>query len=87
MSHDNNDEARTFWPSQPVPQEPVSASSDGKDKEAGPVTALRKPQRKDPYPLPEGLEWCIVDPHDAKQLEEVEQLLMHNYVEDDDNLF
>lgn len=37
--------------------------------------------------LPQGYEWCSVDLTDEKEREEVYQLLMNNYVEDDDAMF
>ena len=43
--------------------------------------------RKEPYPLPPGFEWCVLNVNNADQLDGVYNLLNRNYVEDDDNMF
>ena len=63
-----------------------SSVSDGK------VSGFIKEQtveevRKEPYPLPPGFEWCVLDVNDTEQLDSIYTLLNRNYVEDDDNMF
>ena len=55
----------------------------------GPIVP-HKPQseiRDEPYSMPAGFEWSIVDVQDDAQRQELYTLLANNYVEDDDALF
>jgi glycylpeptide N-tetradecanoyltransferase len=42
---------------------------------------------QDPYSMPKGFEWVVMDVNDPVQLQEIYTLLTENYVEDDDNMF
>eukprot|EP00461_Guttulinopsis_vulgaris_P002642 UN02643 len=80
QSNEGNKSFHKFWQTQPVVQ-----SEDENIDDCGPIehkTLADVPTR--PYPLPKGFEWGTVDLKDEAQLEEVYQLLYHNYVEDDD---
>ncbi|CAK9251541.1 unnamed protein product [Sphagnum jensenii] len=39
---------------------------------------------QDPYNMPPGFEWCVIDVMDPQQIDEMYRLLTENYVEDDD---
>lgn len=72
-----------FWDTQPVPK---------LDEEVGGNEAIEIDKhvseiRSEPYSLPQGFNWCMVDINDPPQLQELYQLLNENYVEDDDNMF
>lgn len=72
-----------FWSKQPVPQ------TEGDAKE-GPLDAPKTVDDvpADPPKLPGGLlEWCVVDPNDDKQMDDLYNLLEMNYVEDSDAHF
>ena len=43
--------------------------------------------KKDAYPLPEGFKWVVVDLKSDIEIKEVYDLLVNNYVEDDDAMF
>jgi len=43
--------------------------------------------RPDPYPLPEGFEWCVVDLNKDEEAKEVYEHLVGNYVEDTEATF
>lgn len=57
--------------------------------ECGPIDAPKTVAdvRPDPYLLPAGFSWCVVDVTQPAQLHELFTLLTGNYVEDDDCLF
>lgn len=46
-----------------------------------------KEVREEPYALPTGFEWAIVDLNDDEQAREVYELLRDNYVEDSESSF
>ncbi|TMW62102.1 hypothetical protein Poli38472_009595 [Pythium oligandrum] len=72
-----------FWKTQPVP------AIDEFPSEHGPIDAPKTVDdvRKEPYAMPAGFEWSVVDFTDEAQANEVYDLLTRNYVEDDDNMF
>ncbi len=69
----------SFWDTQPVPhfipQAGEAAQGEIEKREV-------KDIRTTPYPLPEAMEWAVIDPTNDKELEEVYELLKDNYVED-----
>ncbi|KAF1934259.1 N-myristoyl transferase [Didymella exigua CBS 183.55] len=75
-----------FWKTQPVPSFDEMASkeriSDGPIKEI----EIEKVD-KNPSPMYPGFEWVTMDLEDAKQLDEVYDLLTNHYVEDKDATF
>jgi glycylpeptide N-tetradecanoyltransferase len=79
--------AHKFWDTQPVDKlssELISMSvEDSRPIEVKTVEQVKK----DPYPLPNGYAWALIDVHDEAQLSELHQLLSENYVEDDDAMF
>jgi len=76
-----------FWSTQPVPQ-----PGDAPPQEDGAIEPP-KPRdqiQKEPDPLPEGLEdleWTTVDLLEPSQSKDVYELLLENYVEDNDEEF
>ncbi len=87
-----------FWDTQPVPRPGINTNNDDKSnsneiidysKYVGPIDTLKTPDdvRKEPYPLPKGFGWCVVDLNDPAQLKSTYTLLSENYVEDDENMF
>lgn len=76
-----------FWETQPVMQFTEGASNNS--DQDGPIDAPKTVQdvRQEPYPLPESFGWCDININDAKQVQEVYELLHKNYVEDDDAMF
>lgn len=77
-------EKYVFWETQPVAQ-----FSEKGEAEDGPIDAPKSVSdvRQEPYNLPESFEWCTCDFQNEAVLTEVYELLSHNYVEDDDNMF
>ncbi|KAI9031224.1 acyl-CoA N-acyltransferase [Hyaloraphidium curvatum] len=76
-------EQHKFWGTQPVPQHADKVEADGPiepDKAEGEI-------RKEPLPLPNEFEWCLVDVTVEEELKELYTLLTENYVEDDDAMF
>lgn len=72
-----------FWETQPVPKmtdDVQTCESIQEDKKAEEI----KPQ---PYHLPDGFSWEVLDVYDENTLIELYKLLNENYVEDDDNMF
>lgn len=72
-----------FWNTQPVPKMNEQIEIEGPiepNKKKGEI-------QKDPYPLPDLFEWCVIDLNDESQCLEVYELLNQNYVEDDDAMF
>lgn len=76
-------DSHKFWDTQPVPKLSEEIS------EAGPIDANVDVSsvRQEPYNMPGGFEWCVLDVTDATQLQEMYVLLTENYVEDDDSTF
>jgi len=73
-----------FWKTQPVPQ----GSDHLPTLKAGPLeTKELKNVKQDPFKLPEGFEWHLLDWEDTNHVEEAYVLLRDNYVEDDDAMF
>lgn len=72
-----------FWDTQPVPKLSDVVTQHGPIDADKPLSEIRP----DPYPLPDGFEWCTIDVRDAGVLLELYNLLAENYVEDDDNTF
>lgn len=72
-----------FWQTQPVPR--LGEKSEIKE---GPIKRI-DPERvpKEPSALISGFEWVTMDLMDAKEIEEVYELLTHHYVEDNEALF
>jgi glycylpeptide N-tetradecanoyltransferase len=72
-----------FWKTQPV-----RAFDQEVDKE-GPIDFSKTIDEvpKTPQKLPDEFEWSTVDVTDSEQLDEVYDLLHHNYIEDDDATF
>ncbi|TMW62104.1 hypothetical protein Poli38472_009597 [Pythium oligandrum] len=68
-----------FWKTQPVP------AIDEFPKDHGPIDAPKTVAdvRQEPYAMPAGFEWAVVDFTDDAQAKEVYDLLTQNYVEDD----
>ncbi|XP_006824917.1 glycylpeptide N-tetradecanoyltransferase 2-like isoform X2 [Saccoglossus kowalevskii] len=72
-----------FWDTQPVPK--IDEKIDKAINEA--VEPNRDDVRQEPYSLPQGFMWDIVDIKNPVNLNELYTLLNENYVEDDDNMF
>ncbi|KAI9659737.1 MAG: glycylpeptide N-tetradecanoyltransferase [Alyxoria varia] len=72
-----------FWQTQPVPH-----YEQAKESQEGPIEP-EDPEKvpKEPSPLIDGFEWVTVDLDDQKEIDDVYQLLYHNYVEDDEAMF
>uniref|UniRef100_A0A7S0SQ60 Glycylpeptide N-tetradecanoyltransferase n=1 Tax=Chromulina nebulosa TaxID=96789 RepID=A0A7S0SQ60_9STRA len=72
-----------FWNTQPVIQsfqEPIHQN--------GPIEIKSVDEiRKEPYNMPTGFEWCIININDPEEIKEMYTLLSENYVEDDDCQF
>jgi len=85
LAEGDPEKKHAFWDTQPVPK----LKDEIADNECGPIDAPKTiaDVRADPYPLPEGFEWCDTNVDDEKTLMEVYNLLSENYVEDDDNMF
>ncbi|XP_070566457.1 glycylpeptide N-tetradecanoyltransferase 2-like [Ptychodera flava] len=72
-----------FWDTQPVPK--INEKIEEKINE--PVEPDKTDIRQDPYSLPAGFKWDIIDITNPASLSELYTLLNENYVEDDDNMF
>ncbi|KAJ2037295.1 glycylpeptide N-tetradecanoyltransferase [Coemansia sp. RSA 376] len=72
-----------FWSTQPVPKSSEVVVADG------PLHPPLAPELipKEPHPLPEGMEWCLVDINSPHEMSEFHDLLLNNYVEDADSMF
>eukprot|EP01135_Chromosphaera_perkinsii_P012399 Nk52_evm10s2657 gene=Nk52_evmTU10s2657 len=70
-----------FWETQPVPQ------LGGVVTDYGPIEPDNENIQQEPYNLPNGYEWCVIDIDKENELLELYTLLNKNYVEDDDNMF
>lgn len=71
-----------FWKTQPVPKFGQKVEKEG---EIEFKTVDEVPN--EPAPLPTGFEWSTIDITDPTQVNEVYELLFHNYIEDDDENF
>eukprot|EP00934_Nitzschia_sp_Nitz4_P001606 Nitzschia sp. Nitz4//scaffold118_size93875//19996//21357//NITZ4_004779-RA/size93875-augustus-gene-0.82-mRNA-1//1//CDS//3329533697//1606//frame0 len=82
-THELEDTEHRFWDTQPM------AYGEQSDIPEGPIVADKKPEevRAEPYNMPPGFEWCILDINAQDQREELYTLLANNYVEDDEALF
>eukprot|EP00501_MAST-03F_sp_TOSAG23-6_P001886 GSMAST32.ASY1.ANO1.1964.1 assembled CDS len=56
-----------FWDTQPVPKHSAIIESDGA------IDPEKKPEdvRADPYPLPKGFEWSVIDPTSDAEIKEI----------------
>jgi glycylpeptide N-tetradecanoyltransferase len=72
-----------FWKTQPV------AAFDEKIEHEGPIDNTKTPEDvpQKPQELPPDFEWSTIDITNGDQVEEVYDLLYHNYIEDNDNTF
>ncbi|XP_051273523.1 glycylpeptide N-tetradecanoyltransferase 1-like [Dicentrarchus labrax] len=68
-----------FWETQPVPRLGDSIETHG------PVVEGEASVRKEPYSLPQGFSWDILDLSSPTVLKELCTLLNENYMEEDDN--
>jgi len=75
-----------FWGKQPVPSLKDPAPEDAEDGEIDEPKTVDD-VKKEPSKLPGSFEWCSVDVSDAKEIDEVYELLNGHYVEDDDCMF
>lgn len=74
-----------FWQTQPVPT--FEQSQENVDSE-GPIREVQIDKvRKEPDPLIDQFEWCLLDLTDDKEVGEVYELLSNHYVEDDEAMF
>ena len=78
---------REFWDSQPVPKTKDLITGDLADKHGALEKKTIDDVRKEPYPLPAGFEWGIVDMDNDAELEELFEHLYNHYVEDEDGYF
>ena len=80
-----------FWSTQPVPKFDDAASQSAgakKEKKDGPIKEVDVDKvPKQPSPLVEGFEWSDLDLDEPAQLDELQDLLCHHYVEDDESMF
>lgn len=75
-------EDHAFWKTQPVQPHGEKAS------EHAPIENKQLEEvQKNPYPLPKGYEWVSMDVTNKAELKEIHDLLLNNYVEDDDAMF
>jgi glycylpeptide N-tetradecanoyltransferase len=74
-----------FWDTQPMPKKGDTVDN-LVNEPMDPNTDISK-VRQEPYGMPSGFEWCVIDVNDEGELEELYQLLANNYVEDDDRMF
>lgn len=71
-----------FWKTQPVTRLDQEVEQEG-EIEIKTVDEVSK----EPAPLPSGFEWSTIDITDLSQVNEVYELLFHNYIEDDEENF
>lgn len=75
----------TFWDTQPMIKDGVQANPDAE----GPIDPAKDyheiPQT--PLKLPKGFRWELIDITNAEHLDDFYDLLLNNYVEDDDHIF
>lgn len=76
-----------FWETQPVAQ--FNEDSSNLPQEDGAIDPPKTVQdvRPEPYPLPDSFYWCQCDINNNNVVKEIYDLLMLNYVEDDDAMF
>ncbi|DBB08722.1 hypothetical protein WJX82_007365 [Trebouxia sp. C0006] len=76
-----------FWETQPVAQFNEDPST--LPQEDGAIDAPKTVQevRQEPYPLPDSFHWCQCNINNNDVVKEIYDLLMLNYVEDDDAMF
>ncbi|KAJ2377354.1 glycylpeptide N-tetradecanoyltransferase [Coemansia sp. RSA 2607] len=72
-----------FWSTQPVPKSADVIEKDGPLHP--PLPADQIPQ--EPYELPSGMKWCLLDVERDEHVDELHNLLLENYVEDADSMF
>ncbi|CAH9091575.1 unnamed protein product [Cuscuta europaea] len=75
-----------FWETQPVGQFKDLADTSLNDGPIEPPTPLSE-VKQEPYNLPAQYEWITCDMDSEDMCMEVYNLLTHNYVEDDENMF
>jgi glycylpeptide N-tetradecanoyltransferase len=79
-----------FWQTQPVPRldENQQSSSTKPTLPDGPIKeVIPSKVPRDPAPLPDSYEWCVLDLTSPAEIKEVYTLLSHHYVEDDNAMF
>lgn len=79
-----------FWQTQPVPRldEARQSSSTTAIPPDGPIKeVIPSKVPRDPAPLPDSYEWCVLDLTSPAEIKEVYTLLTHHYVEDDNAMF
>ncbi|GMF14422.1 unnamed protein product [Phytophthora lilii] len=81
-----------FWGTQPVPklQDAKDRAENISEQPHGPIDVpLKSPDqvRQEPYHMPPGFAWSVIDVKDPSEADEVYELLTKNYVEDDDSTF
>lgn len=72
-----------FWKTQPVPSIDEFPEEHCAIDQPKQITDVRQ----EPYRMPNGFEWSVLDLTQEIQLNELYDLLTKNYVEDDDNMF
>lgn len=72
-----------FWSTQPVPRLDEVVTEEGPIEPDMPKDDLRQ----EPYKLPAGYVWSLIDLNIESEMTDVYALLMGNYVEDDDAAF
>eukprot|EP00762_Andalucia_godoyi_P003150 ANDGO_01075.mRNA.1 Glycylpeptide N-tetradecanoyltransferase 1 len=78
------DEAHhAFWDTQPVPKLKDDIAVEGPISAAKTVAEVRQ----EPLGLPDAFEWVILDVHSDEHMDQLFNLLLENYVEDDDAMF
>jgi len=78
------EDLQNFWSAQSAPE----YNPEYNLIEEGPVKIQRiEDVSKEPVQLPEGIEWCTVDPLKGDELDELWELLNRQYVEDEDSMF
>ena len=75
-----------FWDTQPVPK--LTGAQIEEETNCA-VDEIKTPAdvRDDPYKLPKGFEWAVLDFTKDEEIHQVYDLLTKNYVEDDDAMF
>ena len=80
-------EPHQFWDSQPVPKPSEAPRLTDNDMDKPIEEKSVEDVRQEPYPLSAPYFWDNLDMSDDNVIEEVYQLLLQNYVEDDDAMF
>jgi len=81
----NTSKEHKFWDTQPVKK--LGELVEGQVNEPLDPNTDVEQVRKEPYKMPAGFDWCVIDVHDADELSELYTLLTENYVEDDSAMF